>query len=173
MSKQNLDYLDERIDEMLATRSVKTAPNFIENTLARLQKEKNNAFIDEKLNQLLNEQHVTTSKSFTSAALKSIQNDKASRDKGIRVAYSLRWWSAVAAVIVLSYVVFYPKYFHPTQSVIDGQGNETGGVPRVQTLATNSEALDMNELFVLAETLSEASFLLENNNAESMEVFIQ
>jgi hypothetical protein len=173
MSKQNLDYLEERIDELLATQPVKAAPNFIENTLARLQKEKNNAFTDEKLNQLLNEQHVTTSKSFTSAALNSIQNDRARRNKGTRLVYSLRWWSAVAAVIVLSFVVFYPKYFRPTQPGIDRQVNDTGGVPRVQSLTTNSEALDMNELFVLAETLSEASFLLENSNAESMEVFIQ
>ncbi len=173
MNKQDLDHLDERIDELLTTLPVAAAPNFIENTLARLQKEKNNAFIDEKIDQLLGEQNVTTSQSFTNAALKSIQNEKARRDKGTRVAYSLRWWSAVAAVIVISFIVFYPKYFRPTQLNIDGQDNGTGIVPLTQTLTANSEAFDMNELFVLAETLSEASFLLENSNAESMEVFIQ
>ena len=51
MNKQDLDYLDENIDELLTTLPVEAAPNFIENTLARLQKEKNNAFIDEKIDQ--------------------------------------------------------------------------------------------------------------------------
>jgi len=169
MNKQDLDYLDENIDELLTTLPVEAAPNFIENTLARLQKEKNNAFIDEKIDQLLGEQYVTTSQSFTHAALKSIQNEKARCHKVTRVAYAVRWWGAVAAVIVISFIVFYPKYFPPTQLDIDS----TGVVPLTQTLTANSEALDMNELFVLAEALNEASFLLENSNTESLEVFIQ
>ena len=169
MNKQDLDYLDEKTDELLTTLPVEAAPNFIKNTLARLQKEKNNAFIDEKIDQLLGEQYITTSQSFTHAALKSIQNEKARCHKVTRMAYAVRWWGAVAAVIVISFIVFYPKYFPPTQLDIDG----TGVVPLTQTLTANSEALDMNELFVLAETLNEASFLLENSNTESMEVFIQ
>lgn len=169
MNKQDLDYLDEKTDELLTTLPVEAAPSFIKNTLARLQKEKNNAFIDEKIDQLLGEQYITTSQSFTHAALKSIQNEKARCHKVTRMAYAVRWWGAVAAVIVISFIVFYPKYFPPTQLDIDG----TGVVPLTQTLTANSEALDMNELFVLAETLNEASFLLENSNTESMEVFIQ
>ena len=79
----------------------------------------------------------------------------------------------MAAVIFISFIVFYPKYFHSIETGIDTQDNHRGIAPRAQTQTANSNELAMNELFVLAKTLSEVSFLLENSNAESMEVFIQ
>ena len=173
MKNKNFDHLEKKIDEWLKVQQIEAAPDFIEKTLGRLQEEKHNDLIDEKLDQWLTDQPVSPSEAFTSGTLKNIQNEKSQSERVKRITYNLRWWGAVAAVIVISFIALYPKYIRMTKSGSDTHRENAAIVLPTETRTANGHEFDMNELFVLAETLSDASFFLDNNNAETLEVFIQ
>lgn len=167
MSDQNTDYNDTKIDALLAARSVEATPDFVERTLKRLKDEIGLIENDDKLDQLLADHPISTSSEFIDDTLNKVRNVKKTRF--LSALQSI----AAAAVIVVTFLTLYFVNSKQTDGDIGSQVDATKVLLPSQFVIDDRDEPTMNELFVLAESLSDVNFLLDNNTFETLEIFIQ